>query len=72
MELITSEKYQKNLFRLQEIEEKVKDPNVALREIDSLIDETKKLVAECYRYTRGLRSKVEALETFNPDEEEEE
>lgn len=59
---MTNEDYIKKLNRLKEIEEMVKKPEFSLDNIDSLIEETKVIVAECYGYTRGLKEKVEELD----------
>jgi len=61
---MTNEDYIKKLNRLKEIEEMVKKPEFSLDNIDSLIEETKAVVAECYSYTRGLKEKVEELDKF--------
>jgi len=62
-----SAKYKKNVERLREIEALVKNPETGLDDIDSLLEETKVLVTECYRYTRGLSEKVEELEAITPE-----
>lgn len=54
--------YQKNIKRLQEIEQMVKDPQSSLDKIDQLLSETKKLAAQCYEYTRSLDQKLDSLE----------
>jgi len=61
---MNNEQYMKNLARLKEIEAKVKDPQVSLDSIDALLDETTKIVRDCYAYTRGLKDKVEALDSL--------
>lgn len=58
---MTDKEYIKNVNRLKEIAEIVKDPGTGLDRIDALIEETGKLVSACYSYTRGLREKVETL-----------
>lgn len=60
-------KYKANVERLKEIEAKVKDPEASLGDIDKLLEETKTIVRECYRYTRGLAVKVEELEAITPE-----
>jgi len=58
---MTDKEYLKNIARLREIEESVKDPQFSLDNIDKLIEETKKIAGECYAYTRGLKEKVDSL-----------
>ncbi len=58
---MTNEDYAKNVARLREIEQNVKNPEFSLDKIDELIEETKKIVAECSAYTRGLMEKVDSL-----------
>lgn len=62
-----SAKYKKNVERLREIEALVKNPETGLDDIDALLEETKVLATECYRYTRGLSVKVEELEAITPE-----
>lgn len=62
---MTNKDYIEKLNRLKEIEQIVKNPESSLDKIDELIDETKKLAGECYSYTRGLKSKVEELNSIN-------
>ncbi len=64
---MTNEDYKCNVERLKEIEELVKKPEVSMDKIDDLISETKKLVTDCYAYTRGLKSKVEVLNKIDAD-----
>ncbi|MBO8474786.1 MAG: hypothetical protein IAB91_05805, partial [Bacteroidetes bacterium] len=45
---MTNQDYIKNIARLKEIEEIVKNPESSLDKIDGLIEETKELVKECY------------------------
>lgn len=59
---MTIKEYQKNIGRLKEIEAMVKDPQSSLDKIDGLLEETKRLAAECYAYTRTLREKTETLD----------
>lgn len=56
---MTDKDYKKNISRLKEIEETVKNPETGLDNIEILIDETDRLVKECYSYTRSLRAKLE-------------
>ena len=58
---MTNQEYIQHVARLKEIEEIVKNPESSLDKIDELIEETKRLVAECYAYTRGLKEKVDSL-----------
>lgn len=58
---MNNQDYLKNIARLKEIEQTVKNPESSLDRIDELIEETKKLVSECYAYTRGLKVKVDTL-----------
>ena len=58
---MTNKEYVRNIERLREIEEIVKNPESSLERIESLIDETGNIVSACYGYTRGLREKVESL-----------
>lgn len=58
---MTNQDYIKNIARLKEIEAIVKNPESSLDKIDELIEETKKLVKECYSYTRSLKQKVDSL-----------
>lgn len=58
---MTNQDYIKNIARLKEIEEIVKNPESSLDKIDGLIEETKELVKECYSYTRSLKQKVDSL-----------
>lgn len=58
---MNNQDYKKNLDRLKEIEEIVKNPDSSLDSIDALLEETKKLVEECFSYTRTLKEKVEGL-----------
>ncbi len=62
-----SAKYKKNMERLREIEALVKNPETGLDALDAFLEETKVLVTECYRYTRGLSVKVEELEAITPE-----
>lgn len=57
--------YQNNLARLREIEAIVKNPESSLDSLDALLEETKKIVADCHAYTRELRDKVEGLEQIS-------
>jgi len=59
---MTNKEYTEKIARLKEIEAIVKSPESSLDKIDELIEETKKIVAECYAYTRGLEEKVESLD----------
>ena len=59
---MTNQDYINNVARLKEIEEIVKNPESSLDKIDELIEETKKIVSDCYAYTRGLKEKVESLD----------
>lgn len=58
---MTNQEYIRNIERLKEIEEAVKNPESSLDRIDELIEETKKIVTACYGYTRGLKDKVDSL-----------
>ena len=58
---MTNKEYAEKLARLKEIEEIVKNPESGLDKIDALIEETKKIVAECHAYTRSLKEKVDTL-----------
>lgn len=58
---MNNQDYKKNLGRLKEIEEIVKNPDSSLDSIDALLEETKKIVEECFAYTRNLKEKVEGL-----------
>ncbi len=58
---MTNKEYMENVARLKEIEAVVKNPEFSLDKIDELIEETKKLVKECYDYTRTLKEKVDSL-----------
>ena len=58
---MNNQDYKKNLDRLKEIEEIVKNPDSSLDSIDALLEETKKIVEECFAYTRNLKEKVECL-----------
>jgi len=58
---MTNKDYIKNIARLKEIEEIVKNPESSLDSIDELIEETKSIVSACYAYTRGLKEKVQSL-----------
>lgn len=62
-----SNQYKQHVQRLQEIEALVKNPETALGDIDALIEETKRLVTECYSYTRTLSDKVAELDKITPD-----
>ena len=55
---MNNEDYRKNIERLKEIENTVRDPESSLDRIDELIDETRRLVKECYGYTRSLSEKI--------------
>ena len=59
---MTNEDYIRNTRRLKEIEQQVKDPEFSLDKMDSIIEETTRLAAECRAYTRTLTDKVEALD----------
>jgi len=61
---MTNQDYINNLKRLKEIEELVKNPESSLDKIDEYIEETRKLVAQCYGYTRGLKDKVDSLDNI--------
>ncbi len=67
---MTNQDYIRNIARLKEIEAIVKNPESSLDRIDELIDETRKLVAECYGYTRSLKQKVDSLSDMGVDEED--
>lgn len=58
---MTNKDYLNKVARLKEIEAIVRNPETSLDIIDELIEETRRLVAECFGYTRGLREKVESL-----------
>ena len=68
---MNNEDYRKNIERLKEIEKTVRDPESSLDKIDELIDETRRLVEECYEYTRMLSGKISALDDLVPDNENE-
>ena len=68
---MNNEDYRKNIERLKEIENTVRDPESSLDRIDELIDETRRLVKECYGYTRSLSGKITALDELVPDTESE-
>lgn len=59
--------YKKNVERLREIEALVRDPGSGLGDIDKLLDETRRLVTECFLFTRGLSEKVAQLDAVTPD-----
>ena len=59
---MTNEEYLDKLARLKEIDSLVRKPELGLDKIEELIAETKKLVEECYGYTRGLKEQVESME----------
>ena len=59
--VMTNQDYIRNIARLKEIEAIVKNPESSLDKIDELIDETRRLVTECYGYTRTLKQKVDSL-----------
>ncbi len=67
---MTNQDYIRNMARLKEIEAIVKNPESSLDKIDELIDETRKLVGECYSYTRALKQKVDSLSETGFDEDE--
>ena len=56
---MTNEDYINKVKRLKEIEETVKNPEVSLDSMETLIEETGRIVKECREYTRKLREKVE-------------
>lgn len=60
---MTNEEYKLKVARLKEIEAIVKNPESSLDKIDELIEETRKIVSDCYAYTRGLKEKVDSLGT---------
>ena len=68
---MNNEDYRKNIERLKEIEKTVRDPESSLDKIDELIYETRRLVEECYGYTRMLSGKISALDDLVPDNENE-
>lgn len=68
---MNNEDYRKNIERLKEIEKTVRDPESSLDKIDELIDETRRLVEECYGYTRMLSGTISALDDLVPDNENE-
>ena len=59
--VMTNQDYIRNIARLKEIEAIVKNPESSLDKIDELIDETRRLVTECYGFTRTLKQKVDSL-----------
>ena len=59
---MTNEDYIKNVSRLKEIAEAVKNPQFSLDKMDGIIEETRKIVAECTSYTRSLKEKVDSLD----------
>lgn len=59
---MTNKEYLDKLARLKEIDSLVRKPELGLDKIEELITETKKLVEECYGYTRGLKKQVESME----------
>ena len=68
---MNNEDYRKNIERLKEIENTVRDPESSLDRIDELIDETRRRVKECYGYTRSLSEKSTARDELVPDTESE-
>lgn len=64
---MNNQDYKDNVARLKEIEAMVKDPQSSIDKIDELLEETQKLVKECYGYTRSLKDKVDALEVLSDD-----
>ncbi|MCQ2167907.1 MAG: hypothetical protein MJY69_04470 [Bacteroidales bacterium] len=58
---MTNEDYINKVKRLKEIEETVKNPEVSLDSMETLIEETGRIVKECHEYTRKLREKVDSL-----------
>ena len=58
---MTNQDYIDNMSKLKEIEKMVKNPELSLDKIDTLIEETKRIVKECHDYTRGLKEKIESL-----------
>ena len=64
---MTNKEYMDGVARLKEIEETVKNPQTSLDSIDALLEETKKIAAACYAYTRGLKEKVDSLSDIQPD-----
>ncbi|MCQ2184447.1 MAG: hypothetical protein MJY62_03445 [Bacteroidales bacterium] len=69
---MTNKEYIQHVDRLKEIESIVRNPESSLDRIDELIEETKRLVTECYGYTRGLKLKVETLGDIDMDSLEKE
>lgn len=59
---MTNKEYLDKLARLKEIDSLVRKPELGLDKIEELIAETRKLVEECYSYTRGLKEQVESME----------
>lgn len=58
---MTNKDYLNKVARLKEIEAIVRNPETSLDVIDEIMEETRRIVSECYGYTRGLKEKVEAL-----------
>ncbi len=63
---MTNKDYLNRVDRLKEIEVIARNPGTSLDIIEELMEETRKIVAECYGYTRGLREKVESLNSQEP------
>lgn len=58
---MTNKDYLNKVARLKEIEAIVRNPETSLDVIDEIMEETRRIVSECYGYTRGLKEKVESL-----------
>lgn len=53
---MTDSEYKRNLERLKEIENIVKDPECNIDEIDAIVKESQKLIQECRSYLLELQN----------------
>lgn len=66
--------YEKAMAELEQIAQKVEDPDTGLGDIDKYVRRSKALIAACRDYLRGVKVKVDALTEDdveeNPDRDE--
>ena len=54
--------YAKAIAQLEEIAEKVENPETRLDDIDALVGRSKELLGQCREYLRTVKDKIDSLE----------
>lgn len=54
--------YAKAIAQLEEIAEKVENPETKLDDIDALVGRSKELLGQCREYLRTVKDKIDSLE----------